>query len=198
MKKFCIVAMDCVDSNAFRVAEPSAYMPKPKKTEEERLAELRAQLANGGWPRDEEEDVNPVDLNRIINRIGRRDEFRTGCMPIPDDIGKPFFTNPETQKLFAKYTPRILNKSDYEQIIETMRKRIVDNYYEALRNPNNWRGVLETKMEMWEAPHEYPYNLDFHSNSITNLHNIEIQIWDLIRMYKAVDWLRDTVMVYEW
>lgn len=198
MSKICIVVVNSADCNRFRLDPPSIYIPKAKKTEEERTSEVKSQMADGGWPRDEGEEVNLTDFNRIVKKIGKRDEFSAGYLTIPDDIGKPFYNNPDVQKIFAKHNPRVINKFEYLQIIEIMRKMIVDNYYDVLHDKQNWQGVLETKMEMWEYPHDFPYNLDSHTKNITNVYTAEIQIWDLIRMYKNIDWMRDTVIIYGW
>ena len=197
MSKFCIAVVDCLDSNAFRVEVPSAYMPKAKKTEEEIVEERRARLRSGEWPRDEDEEVNLIDFKRIIKKIGVFDEFQIGYLAIPESIGNPFYVNQDTQRLFTKHNPRVINKDDFQQIIDMMRKMIVDQYHDILQDRRNWQGVLETKMEMWEASHTFPYNLENGSKSITNLYIAEVQIWDLVRMYKAIDWMRNTVVVYQ-
>lgn len=200
-QKICIVVADGIDSGAFRSAPPHYYDTKAKKSEKDRKAEIESQLASGGWPRAEEEGINLADFNRIVKKFynGDRykaDEFRAGYLSVPSTIGKPFFTNPETQQLFARYNPRVINRNEYLQIIEAMRKMIVDQYHQTLHDRHNWQGVLESKLEMWESPHEFPYDLDCANTRITNVYTAEIQIWDLIRMYKAIDWLRDNVIVY--
>lgn len=197
-QKICIVVVDAIDSNAFRHDPPNFYAPKAKKTEEERKAEVKAQLADGGWPRDEEECVDRTDFNRFIKKLNKSDEFRAGYLSIPADIGKPFFWNVETQQMFAKHNPRVLNKDDYLKIIEMMRKMIADRYYDILHDRHNWQGVLESRMEMWESSHEFPYNLEHNTSNIANVYDAEIQIWDLVRMYKTIDWIGDNVIVYNW
>ena len=196
-QKICIAVVDCVDSNAFRVMPPSSYIPKAKKTEEEKAREAREQLMNGyGWPHDDEE-INLCDFERIAKRLGKRDEFNVGYLTIPESIGSPFFNNPETQGLFANHNPRVINCEDYQKIIDIMRKMIADKYYQILQDKQNWQGVLETKLEMWEGHHgETPYNLEPNTTNMVNLYEPESQIWDLIRMYKTIDWMRDTIILY--
>lgn len=194
-QKICIAVVDCIDSNAFRVESPANYLHNKKVAREERensridFYELR---------RNEEEDKDLLNFDRVIKKIGKRDEFKAGYLNIPDDFGKPFFTNPETHQLFSRYNPRVINKAEYEKIIEITRKMIAERYYQILQDPNNWRGVLETKMEMWEGLSGFPYDLDGNNTKMTNVFEPEIQIWDLIRMYKSIDWMRDNVVVYNW
>jgi hypothetical protein len=195
-KRICIAVMDSANTSSVRISNSSRYASKAQKTEEEKCAIMEEQMADGGWPRDEDEDVDLTNFNNIVDQVSKNDEFKIGYLTIPEDIGKPFFNNPATQAMFAKYNPRIINKAEYQQIIEIMRKMIVDQCYKVLSDRHSWQGALESRLERWESPHEFPYDLDNKETKITNAYTAEIQIWDLIRMYKTIDWMRNDVVVY--
>jgi hypothetical protein len=191
MSKICIAVVDCVDGNAFRTWKPSDHMRT--NADDERKVETYEY-------HDEVEETHLTDFNYIVEKIGKLDEFQIGYLNIPDDMGKPFYNDPNVQKMFKRHNPRVIKRSDYTKLIEMMRKMIADYYNELLINHNDhrsWRGVLETKRDLWESPHDFPYNLDISTKNITNVYVAEMQIWDLVRMYKTIDWMRNTVILYK-
>lgn len=146
------------------------------------------------WP-NEEEEVVTIDFSKVIRKIGIEDEFQIGYLTVEDNVGRNFYNNQEAQDVYQKYNPRIINKEDCQELIHAMRRKIVDRYYEILHEKQNWQGVLEHKMDTWGFSHDFPYNLD-DPHKMVNVYEPEFQIWDLIRLYKNVDWIRDTVVLY--
>lgn len=192
-----IAVVDCATTHPTRLLPVSFYTnPLPKKVE----------CVNGdsdeAWMKwDDEEDVDRTAFNNFVNNgFGLKEDYCLGKFPIPDDIGKPFYYNEETQKLFSHYNPRVINKDDFKKIIDILRKEVVNYYFDILqtRNTLNWQGILEMKMELWEAPFVEPYNIDDNQKTIVRANDLEYRIFDLVRLYKTVDWARDTVIFYGW
>ena len=194
-----IAVVDCITTHPTRHLPAFFYTdPLPKK-------EINRDFGpNGEWPRynEDEEEVDRTAFNNFVTHdFGLKEDYCLGCLPIPKDIGKPFYANEETQKLFEYYNPRVLDKEDFKKIIDLMRKEVADYYYEQLQHRNNplvWQGMLEARMELWEAPYIEPYNLEDNQKEIVRAHNLEYRIFDLVRLYKTVDWMRDTVIFFGW
>ena len=185
-----IAVVDCKTTHPTRSLPASFYTaPIPKKEEDE-------------WERwNDDEEIDRTQFFEFVAKdFGLKEDYCLGKLPIPDDIGQPFYDNEETQKLFSHYNPRVLKKDDFKNIIEMLRKEVVGYYREILMNCNHlyWQGFLETRMELWEAPYVEPYNLDDDQKVIVRAHDLEYRIFDLVRLYKKVDWLRDTVIFYGW
>lgn len=196
MSKICIAVVDCIDGNAFRAWRPSDNVVQSKLADDERMV----QPGSNNCYQAEVEETRLTDFNHIVKRIGKRDEFQIGYLNVPDDMGSPFYNDPNVQKMFSRYNPRVIKRADYTKLIEMMRQMIVDYYNDLLINHSDhqsWRGALETKRDLWESPHDFPYDLDISTKNITNVYVAEMQIWDLVRMYKTIDWMRETVILYK-
>ena len=149
---------------------------------------------------DEDEEYNTEFFSFVKNDFGRKDEYCIGFLPISPEIGVPFYLKAETQELFEYYRPRIISKEECLSIIEEMRLFIVDYYKDVLNDPNpdRLRRVLENTLDTWEAQYIKPYNIRDNDKSIVNVFDAEYQIFDMIRLYKTVDWDKDYVIFWGW
>ena len=192
-----IAVVDCATTHPTRHLPASFYTDSlPKKEPNKNFG------PNGEWPRwEEEEEIDRTAFCRFVEKdFGLREDMCLGKLPIPNDIGKPFYTNDDTQQVFTHYNPRVISREDFQWIIDMLRKEVVDYYHEILKNRNHlyWQGFLETRMELWEAQYADPYNLDDSQKEIVRARDLEYRIFDLVRLYKTVDWMRDTVIFYGW
>ena len=147
----------------------------------------------------ENSDVDTVEFYKLVEEdFGVKEDYCIGRLPIKE-IGCPFFINANIQSYFEHYTPRILTQPDFINIIEEMRKIIANHYRELLTKDSKfWMAEIADKLDTWEAQYITPYNLTPNLTDITNSNDIEIWIWDVIRLYKTVNWEQDTVIFYGW
>lgn len=191
-----IAIVDCVTTHPTRYLPPSFYTSPLQKKK-------KAHLFEGELYYEEEDcDEDRTSFYKFVdNDFGLKEDKCIGRFDIPADIGQPFYVNEETQKLFEYYNPRIISKTDFEWIIEMYRKLVVEQYKEILSDRNKesrWRCHIEAKLDLWESPYIEPYNMDKNQSSIVRAYNLEYQIFDLVRMYKSIDWIKDTVIFFGW
>ncbi len=176
------------------------------RVDKEKASKLRVlppkHYMQSGTEEDEDCDIDNTAFYQIINTVDKKDEYCIGLLPISATIGAPFYETPETQELFKEYNPRVISKEDFQSIIDLMRKAIAD-YYRGLltghrANPEYWQKVLEDKLDTWEAPYITPYNLKDDSKFMVNSFDAEYQIWDMVRLYKSINWTTDAVVFYGW
>ena len=150
---------------------------------------------------DSEDDVNFTNFESIVSGLNVKEDYLLGRFDELRNFGKPFYLDPAAQEQFCHYEPRILRKEDFEEIIDTIRKMVVEQYSEVLFDPNRalrWQGYIEAKLEAWQAPFIDPYNTDNKQKFIVNSYDLEYRIFDLVRLYKSIDWMRDTVILFGW
>jgi hypothetical protein len=194
-----IAVVDCIATHPARYLPASFYTnPHPQKDFAKKELDF-----DDEWLRlDEEEaaDIAKKDFHRLVkNSFGLKEDYYFGVLPLPNSIGKPFYTDPETQKLFERYNPRVIGKEDFKKIILSVRKEVAD-YYKGLLtnrdNPMQWRGALEARKDLWETSLVEPYNLDDERKEIIGVFDLEYRIFDLVRLYKTIDWEQDTVVMF--
>ena len=136
----------------------------------------------------------------VSDRFGRRDEFCVDGLDIPEDAGEPFFVNPETQAIFEHYNPRVVGKEECLLAIELMRQFVLNYYKEAMEaGPDRWQAIVNEKIQTWEAPYKItPYNLRLNSKNVVSAMITEYEIFDMVRMYKSIDWDTEMVVFYGW
>jgi hypothetical protein len=192
-----LAIVDCTTTHPTRHLHPSFYTdPLPEKKS---VCHYDYDLCY------EEEIRNDHDRTAfyrfVENNFGLKEDMCLGRFDIPKDIGKPFYVNEETQEIFADYNPRVLTKKDFEWIIGLFKNLVIEQYKEILLDPNKslrWQGHIEAKLDRWQSPYAEPYNMDEEQKSIVRAYDLEYRIFDLVRMYKSIDWARDTVIFYGW
>ena len=206
----CAACKDAWDTGHFG---PDILKPLEEELKQNNLAYSKKILTERFWEMsDGPFDVTNTNIDIIRNNITRFqvmveeemgviEDYVIGRLEVPQDIGYSFFVDESAQQLFADYNPRILRKADMEAMIESWRKLVVKHYKEILMDPTKqlrWQGHIEAKIDRWEFPGSEPYNVDDNSREIVKAYDIEYRIFELVRLYKSIDWMRDTVILYGW
>ena len=64
---------------------------------------------------------------------------------------------------------------------------------------DRWKSIVNEKIQTWEAPYKItPYNLRENSKDIVNVMITEYEIFEMVRIYKSIDWEKDVVVFYGW
>lgn len=154
---------------------------------------------------DEFQDSATAFYELIKTEYGCSEDYCIGRLNIPGDIGAPFYLDTNTQCLFDYYKPRVLTAKDFEQVIDIMRE-FIHSYYKTLladETPDvkkilSWKKMIADKVDTWEAPYVKPYNLNTNQPNMVNAFDAEYQIWDMIRVYRSVDWDTQLVVFFGW
>lgn len=120
--------------------------------------------------------------------------------------GVPLFDVEETQKAFSDYRPHRMGKEGLLEAINIYKQKIVA-YYESLLvdgsdyNPNytsaeKLKEHAEDKVRGWKILG----NLDLNEKheAISKSWEYEHQIFELVRLYKSIDWDKKCLLFYGW
>ena len=139
-----------------------------------------------------------TEFYNIINDYAVKTDFTIGTLNIPNDIGSPFYLQKDVQELFEHYNPRVLDRDDFARVIDIMRQFILDYYTNLVSKPDCWEAAIRDKQDTWKAPYITPYNLDTKRDGMVNSFDAEYQIWDMIRIFREVQWDTETVIFFGW
>jgi len=182
-QKMYLTVLDKKAVEKYRTLAPSSEMPNNPKERADRF------LRFGDFPK------------MVMENFGKRDEHCVGFLPVREDIGEPFFDSPGLQNIVESNKPRIINQEEYLEIIESMRTYVV-KYYENLLlrdTVNEWQRVLNDILNDWKAPKGVlPYDVDIETKNITTTFRADYQIFDMIRMFKSINWKRQVVLFWVW
>ena len=129
--------------------------------------------------------------------------------------GVPLFKNKETQKKFSDYIPYVVGKPGLEKAIEIYKNKIL-NYFKSLVSPEC---ISENLLEFSIEPKDLnvadiclclkdkilkwsnifgllPINMNEDKEEISNSWLFEYQIFELVRLYKSIDWDKYTILFY--
>ena len=128
--------------------------------------------------------------------------------------GIPLFTSPETQKHFDDYRPYVMGKDAMLEAIEIYKAKII-NYYKSLIvdgdtkefsyfydiEPDEIKNVEVTRhitdiLYHWDRMGVIDTDLDY--ERISNSWMYEHQIFELVRLYKSIDWENKCLLFYGW
>jgi hypothetical protein len=193
-----IAIVDCVTTHPTRHLPSSFYTDQIQQSNDKRSSDDEYPFCY-----DDDSDCERTAFNHFVEKdFGLKEDYCLGRFEdIPKDIGDPFYADQETQNLFEYYNPRVISQKDFEWIINLLRKMIVEQYKEKLYDPHGamlWRGALEAKIEQWESPYIEPYNIDNTQKCLVRAYDLEYRIFDLVRLYKSIDWCKDTVILFGW
>ena len=131
------------------------------------------------------------------------------------NTGTPLFLNKQTQEKLSDYNPYIVGKAGLLEAITIYNKKII-NYYKTFINeetPDNIRLLqiddIIPKLNLSvcaEHIQDYLYwwsggralNLDCKTKMISNSWLYEHQIFELVRLYKTINWETQTILFYGW
>lgn len=127
-----------------------------------------------------------------------RDDFLPGNLEVFAHIGQPLFYDALAQDYFSHYKPKTISQEEFLRIIDACRIRILNYYQSLLSNPKKCEAEIRDKVDTWTAEYVAPYNLNNNLSRIVDSYDNDYQIWDLIRIYKNIDWDKHTVVLYGW
>lgn len=153
-----------------------------------------------------------------------REHFKNKNVQIYDivdeiyELGKYYddlFLKPYRTEVFTKDSTNAYYKTDKDiyilsqkgllAIIENIRKSVAIYYNDLLKSSANSEYVLDNiqaKANIWgESPEKYglfPYNLNLERNEIVNSWQYEYAIFELVRIYKSIDWHNEYLTVTAW
>lgn len=174
----------------------------PKKISEIRKLPKDHYLNENGYTCDEDGENSTTEFYQFVaNDFGCKEDYCLGVLPIElDELGQPFYLNEDTQELFEYYHPRVIDENVFKNIIiEEMRKAAYELYSETEElGPEHCMALVHRRKELWASEYTTPYKLNANSQEIVGAFSIDYQIWDVVRMYKTIDWKNDAVILFGW
>ena len=149
---------------------------------------------------EDEDEEHRAFYQLVAEKFGRREEFCIGGLDLDFSNAEHFFNSPESQEMCEHYNPRIATPDMLLQAIEAMRKFVLDYYQNIEFNgPEHAMACIVKKIETWSAPYRVtPYNLSPKTTNIVQVMQTEYEIFELVRIYKSIDWTKEYVIFYGW
>lgn len=129
--------------------------------------------------------------------------------------GEPLFTDKEVQEDVSDYDPYVVGKPGVLEAIEIYKRKIIESYKDLLvdggvqllpggffigrediKSIDKVREFIHEKLKWWEL--FGAIDLDETHESISDSYQYEHQIFELVRLYKSIDWETKTVLFYGW
>lgn len=129
--------------------------------------------------------------------------------------GEPLFTDKEVQEDVSDYDPYVVGKPGVLEAIEIYKRKIIEAYKnllvdggvqllpggfsigrEDIKSIDKVREFIHEKLKWWEL--FGAIDLDETHESISDSYQYEHQIFELVRLYKSIDWETKTVLFYGW
>jgi hypothetical protein len=125
--------------------------------------------------------------------------------------GDSLFNSIELREAYDHNCPIVLDESGLLCAIEWNRNKVADIYEDLMREKSSdrWntqnqfdrmKAHIHDKCQEWrntDFPDLKPYDLS-DSKSIVSSWLFEYQIFDLVRVYKSIDWENDCILFYGW
>ena len=119
--------------------------------------------------------------------------------------GEPFFRKKETQEDFGEYAPYIMGKEGMLEAIECYRDRVICYYKKTLKvlkgEPLKYDHLyytpkedVESKIKEWSSKRFIDTKLD--SIELTHSWSREYAIFNLLHLYKTIDWDDNALLFY--
>nr|DAI49538.1 MAG TPA: hypothetical protein [Caudoviricetes sp.] len=129
--------------------------------------------------------------------------------------GEPLFTDKEVQEDVSDYDPYVVGKPGVLEAIEIYKRKIIEAYKNLLvdggkqflpggfyierddiKSIDKIRDFIHERLKWWERLGAI--DLDETHESISDSYQYEHQIFELVRLYKSIDWETKTVLFYGW
>lgn len=119
--------------------------------------------------------------------------------------GVPLFDVEETQECFEDYRPYRMGKEGLLEAINIYKEKVI-NYYESLLVDEVDYEALTSSLKMENHVHDRLFwwqrmrvlDLDENRESISSSWVFEHQIFELVRLYKSIDWDKKCLLFYGW
>lgn len=157
---------------------------------------------------DDDPDENYIDIHEILNQ---KRIFEFGKLYWDDTVekiqacGQPLFDIEATQKAFEHYNPYMMGKEGLLKAIEIYKGKIINYYksllvddkdYRALTSPAKLRDYVEDMLDWWER--FGVLDLNENHEQISDSWKFEHQIFELVRLYKSINWKEKCLLFYGW
>lgn len=157
---------------------------------------------------DNSDDYEYIDFHKILNQkkiFGFGKLYWDDTAERIDAQGNPLFTVEETQKRFRDYMPYCMGKDGLKEAIKIYKGKIINYYksllvddteYEALKSSEKLKKYADDMLFWWEKMGVLNLNESYESISSSWLY--EHQIFELVRLYKSIDWSKNYLLFYGW
>ena len=178
--------------------------------------ELSCYAKKQGW-------IDEDDCFFFRDAFNQKEIFEFGKLYFDDTAeriyssGAPMFENEETQDCFSDYNPYVVGKPGLEMAISIYKEKILGYFKSLVTEECSSRKFLEFSVKMEDLKmaevckaiekkiYEWsnffgciPINMDEKNESITNSWLFEYNIFELVRLYKSIDWDKYTILFYGW
>lgn len=145
---------------------------------------------------DEDNYWSPLDLfrDKCIYELGEIDN--TMWKILKNNRIDEIFTQEEVKEHMEEYDNGILNADGFLKIMETYKEKIISYLNDLLVDKESWRENktsyekmkehLEEKIRFITVSDEYDFNLK--NERITGSWTFEYSLFELIRLYKTINW----------
>ena len=157
----------------------------------------------------------------FMETLGQKRIFEFGKLYFDDTAeriyakGVPLFQNDELRDYYSDYNPAIVGKEAIKEAIEIYRCKIINYYKGLIKNGATMKlppfGIeikradidsidkvckhIEDELRWWEKG---ALNLDEDKPRLTDSWLYEHTIFELVRLYKSIDWDKHCVLFYGW
>lgn len=116
--------------------------------------------------------------------------------------GKPLFTIKETQDYLDDYMPYVMGSDGMLEAITIYREKVINYYKNLLKEDTpevlNERLAKHVDDMLIEWERFCPVDLNLEHEHISNSWLYEYQIFELVRLYKTIDWGNKCLLFYGW
>lgn len=131
------------------------------------------------------------------------------------NVGTPLFENQEVREMFDEpYEPYITGKIGLKATIEVYKNKVVEGLKSLVKvdaedadsllrqvRPDNLDlesvcNAIMDKLVVWDR--YVPYDLDENTDEISSSRYYEYQIFELVRLYKTIDWDKYVLLFMGW
>lgn len=130
--------------------------------------------------------------------------------------GVPLFENPEVQRDFSDFDPFVVGKDGIKKAIEIYTRKVLD-YFKSLAKPGcvpekidpmfmlkpddldlgEVCKAVSDKISRWSNIFGMiPYSMDEDNSCIINSWLYEYEVFELVRLYKSIDWDNYTILFF--
>ena len=110
--------------------------------------------------------------------------------------GTPLFSDEETWKQMEYYKPYVVGKEGMLKAIEIYEEKIINYYAKLAEHPEEAQKHIKDMLRCWSW--HSAVCLEEDCESISSSWYYEHEIFELVRLYKSIDWDKKTVLFYGW
>lgn len=122
-------------------------------------------------------------------------------------MGQPLFRNEDTQKHFEYYEPFLMGKGGMLEAIECFKEKTLSYYQKLLKvfkgesfeeDSFTYSLEMELKEKIYTWSRKPIFNTNPDSKILTDTWLYEYEIFNLMYLYKTIDWDKKTLLFYGW